>query len=148
MRTTLPAAQGGVVHLFVVHGHQGAEEDADQLQLPDKLIQAVLAEAQVVCVGQPMLIAGDLNAAPAVIPCLAKGISAGRYVDLALAYSQGAGVALDVTCRFSWEELLVLVGNSLWAVLVLWLLLRLAMLLTGGLLLTFLYLLAFLLVPG
>ena len=42
----------------------------------------VLAEAQVVCVGQPMLCAGDLNADPAVIPCLAKGISAGRYVDL------------------------------------------------------------------
>ena len=36
-----------------------------------------------VCVGQPMLIAGDLNADPAVIPCLAKGMSAGRYVDLA-----------------------------------------------------------------
>ena len=41
-----------------------------------------------VCVGQPVLVAGDLNADPAVIPCLAKGISAGRYVDLALAYSR------------------------------------------------------------
>ena len=51
-----------------------------------------------------MLIAGDLNADPAVIPCLAKGISAGRYVDLALAYSLGAGLAPDVTCRFSREE--------------------------------------------
>ena len=49
----------------------------------------MLAEAQVVCVGQPMLIAGDLNADPAVIPCLAKGISAGRYVGLALAHSLG-----------------------------------------------------------
>ena len=39
-----------------------------------------------------------------VIPCLAKGIFAGRYVDLALAYSQGAGLAPDVTCRFSREE--------------------------------------------
>ena len=48
----------------------GAEEDADQLLLSDKLLQAVLAEAQVVCIGQPMLIAGDLNADPAVIPCL------------------------------------------------------------------------------
>ena len=78
MRTTLLAAQGGVVHLFVVYGYQGAEEDADKLQLTDRLLQAVLAEAQVVCVGQPMLIAGDLNADPAVIPCLAKGMSAGR----------------------------------------------------------------------
>ena len=104
MRTTLPTAQGGVIHLFVVYGYQGAEEDPGKLQLTDRLLQAVLAEAQVVCVGQPMLIAGDLNADPAVIPCLAKGISAGRYVDLALAYSRGAGLALDVTCRFSREE--------------------------------------------
>ena len=80
------------------------EEDADPLLLTDKLLQAVLAEAQVVCVGHPLLIAGDLNADPAVIPCLAKGISAGRYVDLALAYSLGAGVAPDVTCRFSRED--------------------------------------------
>ena len=78
MRTTLPTGQGGVVHLFVVCDYQGAEEDADQLQLTDKLLQAVLAEAQVVCIGQPMLIAGDLNADHAVIPCLAEGISAGR----------------------------------------------------------------------
>ena len=103
LRTTLPTARGGVIHLFVVYGYQGAEEDPGKLQLTDRLLQAVLAEAQVVCIGQPMLIAGDLNADPAV-PCLALGISAGRYVDLALAYSRGAGLAPDVTCRFSWEE--------------------------------------------
>ena len=55
LRTTLPTAQGGVVHLFVVYGHQGAKEDAEKLQLTDQLLQAVLAEAQVVCIGQPML---------------------------------------------------------------------------------------------
>ena len=104
LRTTLPTSRGGVVHLFVVYGYQGAEEDADQLQLTDKLLQAVLAEAQVVCIGQPMLIAGDFNADPAVIPCLSAGISAGRYVDLALAYSLGAGLAPDVTCRFNRED--------------------------------------------
>ena len=73
-----------------------AEEDADQLQLTDKLFQAVFAEAQVVCIGQLMLIAGDLNADPSVIPCLSKGISSGRFVDLALAYFQGAGCYLSV----------------------------------------------------
>ena len=57
-----------------------------------------------VCIGQLVLIAGDLNAEPTVIPCLAKGISAGRYVDLALAYSLGAGLTPDVTCRFCGEE--------------------------------------------
>ena len=71
LRTTLPTAQGGVVHLFVVYGYQGAEEDAEKLQLTDRLLQAALAEAQEVCIGQPMLIAGGLNADPAVIPCLA-----------------------------------------------------------------------------
>ena len=104
MRTTLPTSQGGVVHLLVVYGYQGAEDDAEKLQLTDRLLQAVLAEAQVVCVGQPMLIAGDLNADPAVIPGLSKGISSGRFVDLALAYSRVAGLAPDVTCRFSREE--------------------------------------------
>ena len=104
LRTTLPTGKGrgGVFHLFVVYGYHGAEEDAEQL-LTDKLLQAVLAEAQVVCVGQPLLIAVDLNADLAVIPCLAKGISAGRFVDLALAYSRGAGVAPDATCKFSRE---------------------------------------------
>ena len=103
LRTTLPTAQGGVVHLFVVLGYQGAEDDSDQLLLTDKLLQAVLAEAQVVCVGQPLLIAGDVNADPAVIPCLVKGISAGRFVDLALAISRGAGSAPAATGRFSLE---------------------------------------------
>ena len=41
------------------------------------------------CVGQPLLIAGDLNAVPGVIPCLAQGISSCKFVDLALAYSLG-----------------------------------------------------------
>ena len=104
LRTSLPTGKGGVVHLFVVYGYQGAEEDAEKLRLTDKLLQAVLAEAQVVCIGQPILIAGDLNADPAVIPCLAKGISAGRFVDLALAYSRGAGLIPDATCRFRGEE--------------------------------------------
>ena len=88
LRTTLPTwGKEEWVHLFVVYGYQGAEEDAEKLQLTDRLLQAVLAEAHVVCVGQPMLIAGDLNADLAVNPCLSKGVSAGRYVDLALAYS-------------------------------------------------------------
>ena len=103
LKTTLPTGKGGVVHLFVVYGIRVRREDADRLLLTDKLLQAVLAEAKVVCVGQPLLIAGDLNADPAVIPCLANGISAGRFVDLALAFSRGAGTAPDATCRFSLE---------------------------------------------
>ena len=84
-----------------------------------------------------------------LFPCLAEGISAGRYVDLALAYSLGAGLAPDVTCRCSRED-----GTGsrrdffVRAVPVLLLLLRLVMLLIGGSLLIFQYLLAFVLVPG
>ena len=148
LRTTLPTAQGGVVHLFVVYGYQGAEEDAEKLRLTDRILQAVLAETQVVCVGQPMLIAGDLNADPAVIPCLAKGISAGRYVDLALAYSLGAGLTPDITCTFNRDDGTGSRRDFLWGALVLLLLLKLALSLIGGLLLTFLFLLAFVLVPG
>ena len=104
MRTTLLTSQGGVVHLFVFYSYQGAEEDAGKLQLTDRLLQAVLVEAQVVCVGQPVLIAGDLNDDPAVIPCLAKGISAGRFVDLALACSLGEGKRPGATCRFRLDD--------------------------------------------
>ena len=45
LRVTLPTGKGGVVHLFVVSGYQGAEEDPDKLELADKLSQAVVAEA-------------------------------------------------------------------------------------------------------
>ena len=125
LRTTLPTGKGGVVHLFVVYGYQGAEEDAEKLRLTDRLLQAVLAEARVVCVGQPMLIAGDLNADPAVIPCLAKGISAGRYVDLALACILKVLVSLLVLLvRLIGMMVLVLVGIFLWGVRVLLLLLK------------------------
>ena len=30
MRVALPTGQGGVVHLFVVYGYQGSEEDAEK----------------------------------------------------------------------------------------------------------------------
>ena len=77
-------------------------------------------KAQVVCVDQPLLIVGDVNADPGVIPCLAKGISSRRFVDLALAYSVGAGKEPDMTCKFkfdecagSWRDFVVACSNSL-----------------------------------
>ena len=100
LRVTLPAGFGRVVHLFVVYGYQGAEEDAEKLQLTDKLLQAVLVEARVVCTGQLVLIAGDLNADPAVVLGLVKAISPGRFVDLALAYSVVERKRPAATCKF------------------------------------------------
>ena len=104
LRFTLPTDMEDVVHLFVVYGYQGAEDDSEKLQLTEKLLQAVLAEPQVFGIGQPLLVAGDFNADPAVISCLAKGISVGRFVDLALAYSLGAGSKPDATCKFRLDE--------------------------------------------
>ena len=62
-----------MVHLFVVYGYQGSEEDAEKLQLTDWLLQVVLAEAWVVCTGQPVLVAGDLNADLACDSLLGQG---------------------------------------------------------------------------
>ena len=137
-----------MVHLFIVYGYQGAEEDAEKLRLTDRLLQAVLAEAQVVCVGQPMLIAGDLNADPAVIDCLAKGISAGSMLIWPLLILWVLVSLLILLVRLIGMMVLVLVGIFLWGVRVPLLLLKLGMLLIGGSLLTFLLLHAFVLVPG
>ena len=52
MRVTIPAGAGCVVHMFVVYGHHRAEEDPEKLTLTDRLLGAVLAETQVVCVCQ------------------------------------------------------------------------------------------------
>ena len=125
-----------MVHLFVIYGYQGTEEYAEKLQLTGKLLQAVLAVAGVVC--KPVLIAWNLNADPAVIPCLAKAISAGRFVDVALAFSLGEGSGLLLPASSSWMSVLVLVGISSWVVLMRLLPPLLAGLLIGGFLLIFL----------
>ena len=144
LRTTLPTGRGGVVHLFVVCGYQGAEDDSDQLLLTLRLFWLRLRLFVLVNL---CLMPGDLNADPAVIPCLAKGISAGKFVGLALAFSRGAGTALVATCRFD-LEVRVRAETFLLAFLTRWLRLMLAFLRTGGLLLTSLYLRAFALMLG
>ena len=119
-----------------------------KLQLTDRLLQVVLAEAQVVCVGQPILSAGDLNDDPAVIHCLAKGISAGGMLIWLLRILWELVLLLMLLVGLVGRRVLVLVGIFLWAVLVLLLLLRFFMSLIGGSLLTFQDLLAFVLVLG
>ena len=101
--------------------------------LTDQLLKSVLAEAQVVCVGQPPVVVGDLNADLGVVLCLAKGIASGRFIDLALAYFLGAGKEPDATCRFKLDEG---AGITRDFVLVRWLLLLLVRSRMGGSLLT------------
>ena len=72
MRVVLPLGIGCVVHLFVIYGYQGAENDPEKLQLSEHLFAVVLAEARMCCAGQPVILAGDFNADPTVIPSLAR----------------------------------------------------------------------------
>ena len=104
MRVILPLGNGGVVHLFVIYGYQGAENDPEKLQLTDHLFAAVLAEARMCCCGQPVILAGDFNADPFVIPSLARGISDGQWVDLERAFAFGRGVPPFSTCQFQLDE--------------------------------------------
>ena len=82
LRCHLPVACGRVVHLVVVYGFRGASTDPEKLRLTEKLLDAVLCELAVVSSGQPCLIVGDLNIEPERIPCLLKGLMAGRWFDL------------------------------------------------------------------
>ena len=56
------------------------------------------------CCGQPVILAGDFNADPIVIPSLAKGISDGQWVDLERAFALGRGVPPSTTCQFQLDE--------------------------------------------
>ena len=104
MRVVLPLGNGGIVHLFVIYGYQGAESDPEKLQLSEHLFAAVLAEARVCCAGQPVLIVGDFNADPSCYPSLAKGIMDGHWIDLEQAFATGRGVAPSRTCQFQLDE--------------------------------------------
>ena len=148
LRTTLPTGKGGVVHLFVVYGYQGAEEDAEKLRLTDRLLQAVLAEARVVGVGQPMLIAGILMLILwSYLVWLRVFLLVGMLIwPLPILWVLDSLLILLVLL-IGWM-VLVLVEISLWAVPMPSLLPRRVMLLTGGSFLTFLFLIAFVLMHG
>ena len=93
VRCMLPLASGRFLHLFVLYGYQGADTDAEQLALTDQLFDAALGELYTVAFGQPCLLVGDFNVEPTKIPCLAKGISAGLWVDFGEAWALAAGFA-------------------------------------------------------
>ena len=56
------------------------------------------------CAGQPVILAGDFNADPIVIPSLAKGTSDGQWIDLERAFAFGRGVPPSSTCQFQLDE--------------------------------------------
>ena len=102
VRCVLPLGNGRIMHLVVVYGYQGADEDAEKLSLTDQLFDAALCELAVVGRGQPSVIAGDFNVEPTKIPCLLKGIMEGLWFDLQGTWARTTGVAPGVTCKKDW----------------------------------------------
>ena len=50
------------------------------------------------------MLVGDFNVEPTKIPCLAKGISAGLWVDFGEAWALAAGLQPAPTCKHSWTS--------------------------------------------
>ena len=102
VRCLLPLASGRFLHLCDLYGYQGADTDAEQLALTDQMFDAALGELHTVAYGQPCLLVGDFNVEPTKILCLAKGISAGLWVDFGEAWAHAAGLHPVPTCKRSW----------------------------------------------
>ena len=92
------------MHLVVVYGYQGAEDDAEKLCLTDQLFEAALCELAVVSRGQPCVLAGDFNIVPSKIPCLLKGVMHGHWFDLREAWAVASGVDAGITCKRDWAS--------------------------------------------
>ena len=92
-----PLEMGEWFICFVITWYQGAEEDAEKLQLTDKLLQRYVLVS-------PCLLLGILMLILLLFPCLAKAISAGRFVDLPMAYSLRERQRLAATCKFQLDE--------------------------------------------
>ena len=102
VRCLLPLASGRFLHLCVLYVYQGADVDSEQLALTDQLFDAALGELYVAALGQPCLLVGDFNVEPTKIPCLAKGISAGLWVDFGESWALAAGLQPAPTCKRCW----------------------------------------------
>ena len=105
VRCLLPLGACRFMHLVVLNGYQGADSDAEQLALTDQLFDAALGELSLVAMGQPsLLIVGDFNVEPTKIPCLARGISAGHWVDFEEAWAFTACLRPAPTCKCEWSS--------------------------------------------
>ena len=104
VRCLVPLGCRRFMHLVVFYGYYGADSSAEKLQLTNQLFEAALGELAVVARGQPCLIVGDFNVEPTKIPCLAKGISAGLWVDLEASWATAAGRTPAVTCKRTWDS--------------------------------------------
>ena len=101
-RCLLPLGAGRFMHLVVLYDNLGADTDPEQLALTDQLFDAALGELSVVARGQCCLLVGDFNVEPTKIPCLAKGIAAGLWVDLEVSWALATGKQPASTCMREW----------------------------------------------
>ena len=104
LRCVLPLGGGRIMHLVVLYCYQGADRDPEQLALTDQLLDAALGELACVAREQPCLLVGDFNVEATKIPCLAKGIMAGLWVDLEASWALASGRAPGVTCKLDFES--------------------------------------------
>ena len=106
----MPLGLGRFMHLVVLYGYQGSGSSSEQLRLADQLVDAALGELAVVARGQPCLIVGDFNVEPTKIPCLAKGISVGLWVDLEYSWAFALGGSLRLLVSALGNLILEIVG--------------------------------------
>ena len=141
VRCTFPLGAGRFMHLVVLYVIRGTASDPGQLALTDQLFDAALAELSVVArVSIPCMLVGDFNVEPTKIPCLAKGISAGLWVDLEGCWALATGRQPSSTCMREWVLVVVFVVILWLGALFLLLLYCLARFrLTGGLRLVLLF---------
>ena len=104
VRCLVPIGCGRFTHLVVLYGYHGADSSAERLQLTNQFFEAAVGELAVVARRQPCLIVGDFNVEPTKIPCLAKGISAGLWVDLEASWAVASGRVPAVTCKRTWDS--------------------------------------------
>ena len=102
VRCMLPLGSGRFVHSVVLYGEQGADSDPEQLALTEQLFDAASGELSVVARRPLCLLVGDFNVEPTKIPCLAKEISTGLWVDFGEAWAVAAGLQPAPTCKRDW----------------------------------------------
>ena len=104
VRCVLPLGGGRIMHLVVLYGYHGADRDPEQLALTDQLLDTASGELACGAREQPCLLVGDFNVEPTKIPCLAKGIMAGLWVDLEASWALASGRNPSVTCEQDFES--------------------------------------------
>ena len=102
VRCLHPLGAGRFMHLFFYTVIRVLMLMLSSLLRPSSCLMLPWVRLAVVARGQPCWLVGDFNVEPTKIPCLAKGISAGLWVDFEEAWALAAGVRPAHPCKRSW----------------------------------------------